>query len=147
MANDVSPGLPVGTELAYVELTADTTISGTAFGTGQTVVTLPAVSFPGNLRVCIEANFGRVFPGANQGRVVFNISDGGTDLGQLTLVETGSTAGAPRFTVFVHRFLTPAAGAHTYSIVCWTNGQNGTVGGGVGGAGAALPSYARIWKA
>jgi hypothetical protein len=144
MANDVSPGLLPGSEIAYVELTSDTAITGASFGAGQTVLTFPACVFSGSQRIYIEVCFGRVFPGANQGRIVFNLSDSGTDLGQFGLVEAGSTAGAPRIPFFNRRFFTPSAASHTYTIVCWTNGQNGSVGGGAGGAGAAMPSYGRI---
>lgn len=135
------------TQLAYVEFTASVTVSGSE-GSPTDVVSAGALTFDGATRACIEFYAPFVVAGGSANSlIVFNLWDGVTDLGQISLTQNPNASGQIGTPVFVQRFLTPSGASHTYKIRGWMFGANGTVFAGAGGVGVKMPGWVRITTA
>jgi hypothetical protein len=124
-------------ELAYGQVTSDTTITGASDGSETDVVSSGAVTYAAN-KVRIEFYSYAVIPAGGSAPVLCTLWDGSTQLGRMSW--TASTA-----VVDAVRYLTPSAGSHTYKIKCWRVTTNGTVSAGAGGSsGASPPAFIRV---
>ncbi len=132
-------GLQPGDQIDYVELTTDTVISATTKGSANTVITGNARSYDGATRVLIE--FWTPFAyNPNPQHIIATLWEDSTDLGRIGQV--GASIGA---CLHGMRFLTPAAGVHTYTIKSWVTGSTGTIYAAT--ASENLPAWYRITKA
>jgi len=134
-------------ELAYVEITANKSITAGAMAAGDLVVAAPALTFDGSTAIVIEFFTPAVVPAqVVAGTIQLFLSESpGTTLGTLAIV---SNPAAGQFYVPVHavRRLTPAAGSHSYVIGGFQQLGNGTVAAGAGAAGS-MPAFIRISRA
>ena len=127
-------------ELAYNQVTANTTISAVTEATANTIVTASALTFDGATIVVIEF-YCPATTGA--GDCVIELYDGASPIG--LMAERGSNVVMP---VHAAQRITPAAATKTYSIRGWSaGGGNATVIAGVGGVGAYVPAFVRISRA
>lgn len=134
----VHGGAP-GTELAYGEITANVSITGTTSAAATTVVSSGAVTYDGTA-VVIEFFTNDAVRGTSYVGLV--LYDGATELGILgyASLTTGQA-------VMVRRKLTPSAASHTYQIKAYVDAGAGTVRAGTGAAGANMPAFCRVTKA
>jgi hypothetical protein len=133
---------PPGTELDYVQITSPVSVTATTEGTANTVVTANSVTFDGSA-VIIEFFTNGVINGAN-GFTNLCLFQDGSSIGILGF--TGDSAGTDSQAVLIRRRMSPAAGAHTYSIRAFRQTANSTVAAGAGGAATNMPAYIRITK-
>src|SRR6266542_5785773 len=94
-------------DIAYVEFTANVSVTGTAF---VDIVSSGAITYAAT-PIVIEFYCFNITCGAS-GILEVDIRDGATDLGKLIDLNTNETIRAP----FSTRTLTPTAGSHTYTI-------------------------------
>jgi hypothetical protein len=131
---------PPGYEFDYVAITAGVTIV-----TATTVITGNAVTYDGATRVKVEF-FTYQLVAAAVGQATIDLYEGATHVAVLDFLEAASGASllAP---CFASTFITPSAGAHTYTIKGTSGSGTGTVGAGSGAAGNPVPAYYRVTKA
>ncbi len=130
-------------DIAYVEFTADVTITSTVEATPTDVVSAGAITFAATP---IEISFftsALETAAATSASVVVNLWDGATNLGRIGQITT-SAAAVSRAPMNVVTRLTPTAGSHTYKITAYQANGNGLVRGGTGGSGNYRPGYIRI---
>lgn len=129
-------------EVAYVQFTADVTISGTS-GAQTDVVSSGAITYAARPTL-IEFYCGQVATAPLIGEVIVaELWDDATDLGILGTVQ--STANAVTIApMYIARRLTPTAASHTYKVKAWRSGVNGTMHAGSGGAVTDLPGFIRV---
>ena len=127
------------TELDYVERATDLSVTATSAATASAFITGNAVTYGGATRVKVE--FWAAGADASSGQYcIFQLYDGSTDLATLGEIDAaGSYLIVPVYTV---RFLTPSAGAHTYSIRAWKSGGTANI---YGQGGSTSPAFAPAW--
>jgi len=141
---------PAG-ELAYVEYTGGAiTVTPSTDATGQTILTLPAITSDGATPVIVEFYCPRATPASVAGAlVVVSLWEGATQIGRIAV------AGSPAANVTIvpihgrYRF-TPAAGTHTYTFKAHQGGGNATLQGDAGGTVAGsnhVPIHGRVQQA
>jgi hypothetical protein len=136
---------PATRELAYNQVTANTTITNTTLGVAQLVV-------PGTARtydaapIIAEINSPNVLtPAVASGAIHLVLTDGSAPIAELVQLAATSQISAP---VHARLRLTPTAGSHTYQVFAWVSPSGtGVVGAGAGTAGAWAPTYLRISRA
>src|SRR6266540_1982726 len=122
--------------LAYVEFTADVSVTGTSF---VDIVSSGAITYPAT-PILIEFYCTRVTAGASAS-VVLSLRDGATDLGRVSAVNATTSANP----FYITRTLTPTAGSHTYTLSAKNlSAQTSTVFAGTGGVDTNMPGYVRI---
>jgi hypothetical protein len=127
--------------VAYVEATATVSNTTATEAAPLFVLSSGAVTY-GGFPVMIEVFAPRMFG------VGANLFDDTTNLGRLT----HAAAGMSVLGWSARRYLTPAAGSHTYRIGTWQTGgtSNGidAGAGGVdgGGVGLLMPAYIAVWE-
>lgn len=136
---------PPGYAYTYDELTsAIGSISGTTVGTATTVKVSSSFTFDGSA-VWVEFYSPLVTNSADGPNTIFELFQDSTDLGQLGYSEAAFAAAGSAF--FGKRKVTPAAGAHTFTIKAFVSASTSTVQAGVGGVGALVPAYILVTKA
>lgn len=141
------------TQFDYVEITANVTVTATADGNGggTAVIDGNAVSYDGLTRISVVFYAPRITmnPATAAHSVYANLYDGTTDLGRLCRVQGDVVGVVEGVSVYGERFLTPAAGSHTYHIRTWKDaaGDTAAIEAGAGGASTPMPAYMRITKA
>lgn len=145
----VAWALPSGHPFDYAEITSDASITATAEGSADNVVSGNSVTYDGSTVVVIEFFSPRVIPATGTvGRgVFFVLYDGASSIGLFGAVRTPATGTAHNAPVRLARRLTPSAAAHTYHIKAFVDAGTGTVTANTGGSGAYMPAYIRITKA
>jgi hypothetical protein len=126
-------------EVAYVEFTAPVTLTNATHTelAPADIVSSGAITYVAN-PILVEFYAPNYVPGGNG---AINLWDGTTDLGRLIDNVAASPAG-----IYLPRRLTPTAASHTYKIVGWANGGNGSVVAGAGGVGVEMPGFIRIMQ-
>jgi hypothetical protein len=124
-------------DLAYVEFTADVSVTGTSM---VDIVSSGAITYAATPIViefsCIRATSG------GTGNLEIHLRDGATDLGMFAQV---STVVVQAHGLHVARKLTPSAASHTYVISGKNSAaQTSTIVAGAGGAGNNMPGYIRV---
>lgn len=135
----VAWALPPGYEFDYAQKTSNTTVTATAAGTADTIITGNAVSYDGSTAVVITFCCTFVSPPAGQD-ITIGIFESTTEVGRiayLTAAGFSQVHGSLR--------LTPSNASHTYLIKAWVSSGSATVGGGASGA-ASTPAFMRITK-
>lgn len=126
--------------LAYVEITANVTISGTSSATANTIMTLPGFTADGTSSYILEVYGPALTNGAAGNLVIERWLDG---VAEAILANPVSGIGSiPLF--YRSPPLVPAAGARVYSIRGWRATANGTFTCGTGTAGAFEKAWARV---
>jgi hypothetical protein len=139
--------LPSGFEFGYDQITSIVTVSSTSEAAGTTVIAAAAHSFDG---APVKAEFysASILNGAS-GQTIVNLWEGAppgtTNLGLIVNTQSGD-AGAVSAAMMGELRFTPSAGSHTYSVIAWRAGSNGTINAGVGGATTHVPAYIRFTK-
>jgi hypothetical protein len=131
-------------DLAYVEYTANVSITATTEGTAQQIVTAPAITYAAT-PIMVEFYSPGISPDAGiVGRtLILVLEDGTTPLGQIAAVSTPGT-GAGIYPTYVVRKLTPTAASHTYNVRGYVSAGTGTVRAGTGGAGNYIQGFIRV---
>jgi len=141
-------GSSTGVQLDYVQITSNVSITATTDATAQAVITGNAVTYSGSQRIKIE--FECVgFQVPITGEIILNLYDGAADQGRLIVGSNPGTAGTNQDISggYAAQFVTPTAGAHTYSIRAWKIVGTPLVYAGAGGAATILPAWYRITTA
>jgi hypothetical protein len=134
------------TELSYVEFTSSVSISATAEGSANTVVTAASLTVDGSTLICVEFYCPNVvLAPAASAQLIVVLYQGSSSIGRLAqLITEGSASGGP--SVFARRYFTPSAGTYTWSVRAWEFNGTATVSAGAGGSGNPFPGYIRITK-
>lgn len=134
-----------GTELTYVEFTANVGCGATTSAGATTIVTAAAVAGDGATKVLIEF-FAPTYSASSTGvQGHIGLYEDGTSIGELWVQTAGLSAGASVEAIYVARRMTPSAASHTYSIRAYTPpGGTFTVQAGAGGAATLFPGFIRI---
>jgi hypothetical protein len=129
-------------EINYTEFTSSVSVTSTNSASPTDVVSSGAITYA-NVPHLVEFFSPQV--AAETAKVVsVMLWDASTDLGILGAV--GNAASNTAASVFLGRRLTPTAASHTYRIRAYVSaGTISVISGGVGGTGAAMPGYIRIW--
>lgn len=135
-------GLGPGSELDYVQITSNVSVTATTEGTANAVVTGNAVVYDGFTTILIDAYIALANPSGSSS-LVFILTDGGSAIGELGTINTSAGIYMP---LQMSRRLTPTAASHTYGVEAYTGAGTATVFAGAGGAGAKLPCFIRITK-
>jgi hypothetical protein len=138
-----SPGGGV-TVLSYVPFTSSVAVTGTSEAAPTTVVTAGAITATGTTLICVEFYAPWVDVGTTAGDFCFiGLRQDGASIGHLALFGGGASGVDYPVPVSVRRYLTPAAGSHTYVIAAW-RGTTAQITAGPGGASSDMPGYIRI---
>ena len=133
--------LSIGT-LDYVEYTSNVTPTATTEATADTIVTANSITIT-NETIEIEYHSPQVRPEAtSDATITFTLYDNGSSIGFYGSYSVISAV--PYFAPLLKRRLTPAAGAHVYSIRAFVGTGTGLVVGGAGGSGNKMPGYIKI---
>jgi hypothetical protein len=122
-------------EIAYVEFTADVSVTGVAEASPTDVVSSGAITYAA-LPIIIEFR-AILYDNVSQAGSL-SLWDGATDLGRITQSQASVLIRAP---VFTSDRLTPTAASHTYKVRMW---GTATVYAGAGGVGTKRPGFIRI---
>jgi hypothetical protein len=139
--NELANDLSFLAQVAYVEFTANVTLSATAVGSANQIVSAGAITYEA-VPHYIEFGCGRITAAAGATNLI--LRDGTTVLGTLAQLAASSTNHP------VHRAvqLTPTAASHTYNVAGWVASGSGTVLAGTGGAAGDqttyLPGFIRV---
>lgn len=137
---------PPGYEYDYVAKTSSTSVTATAAGSADTVVTGASVAYDGSTRVKVEFYSTFVTPTASGGSdITIGLFESTTEIGRLVYQTTAANL-AQYNAAYGVIFLTPTNASHTYIVKAWVSSGTGTVGAGAAGA-AASPTFMRITKA
>lgn len=147
--HDVSPGMSVGAEIGYDQITANVSITGTTSASPTTVITSSSYYFDGTLVVCQFFSPDVRSPSAaaaNQTQI--GLYESGSIICDIAVVKTPAAALLEVPVSSEIRF-TPSAGFHTYVIAAWVTNTTGTplVAAGNGSAGSFPPAFLRFTKA
>lgn len=124
-------------EVAYAEVTANTTVTATTAGTANTVVTAGAIT--GDAAAPVIVTFGAHKATIGTSAIYFELYDGASTYARIGEKLSGTSP------VLVQYRFTPSAASHTYSVRAWVDAGTGTVfAGGGGGSGNATPAFIRI---
>jgi len=136
-----------GTELNYVEFTANVSVSATTEGTANTVVTGSSITLDGNTTVVVEFFSSQSRPtGTAAAQLIFVLFDGATVLGTFGVQNSPAANNAYEPVLLSRRIATPSAGAHQYIVKAYVTSGTGLVVGGAGGTGVNLPGYIRVTR-
>lgn len=130
--------------VAYVEFTADVSVTATSVGTANQIVSAGAITYEASPHL-IEFYCPRATNAAVVNHLI--LRDGTTVLG--TLLSNAASANVAG--VYARRDLTPTAASHTYNIASW-NAAAGTwtyqalTGGATGDASTFLPGFIRVTR-
>lgn len=129
--------------VAYVEFTADVSITATTVGTANQIVSAGALTFE-NVPHLIEFHCPYYAAPAQQTLVI--LRDSTTVLG--TLTRPGSSQSG---IINTPRYLTPTAASHTYNVAAWLGGAGtGTMNAGTGGTAGDgttdMPGYIAVYR-
>lgn len=133
-------------EIAYSQITANVTISGAAGAPTDLGLSLGAVTYDGS-PIYIEAFTSAIATAAVASSfIVVRLYDGATYLCDIATLQAVG-ASAVEVPVYVKIKVTPSAGSHTYKLMAYQSGGNGTLlaNTGTGGA-AAAPAFIRASK-
>jgi len=134
--------IQAGPRLAYVSATAAVGLTATAEASAVVVITAPSVTVPSGATILLEFYAAQVAPPSPAGSYsILQFWDGATSLGHAALVQNpggGSGMGLP---VLLRRFVTPSAGAHTFSVRGFVSTGSGSVNMGPGTSGQYGPGY------
>lgn len=122
----------------YVTSSTVLNVSATSDATAETFINGNSVSYDGSTLIRVEFFCPVV---ASSQVIVSNLYDGSTDLGRVSQCN-GITA-----YLYGSQFLTPSAGAHTFSWRVWRGTGTGSLNPGAGGAGTTMRAWMRITKA
>lgn len=130
--------------VAYVEFTADVSVTATTVGTANQIVSAGAITYE-NVPHEIVFHCGSANPGSADCNVI--LRDSTTVLGTMTRL----TAGGVDFPVYVARVLTPSAASHTYNVAAWnvsaaTAVFNAGTGGAAGDSTTDLPGFISVTR-
>lgn len=132
-------------DLDYAQITTAATSTATSAATAATVITSNSVTYDGTA-VWLEVFCPFVTASTASTNVVFDVWDGGTDLGQIGQGLTGA-AGGSGFPFSAKRRYTPSAGAHTFTVRIWLGASaTATFNAGAGTIGTFAPAYLRVTK-
>ena len=136
-----------GTELDYVQATADVTISGTTEGTANTLLTGTSQAYAA-VATLIEVFIPRLDLQANAGGnlVIILLYDGATLIGRLGVMSFPTNAAWITSFHGAYR-LTPTAATHQYIVKATRSNANVVAELGTGGTGDQLPAFLRITTA
>ena len=139
------PPIVTGDELAYAEKTTPTVITSRAAATPTTIVDAPSITCDGTTPVIVEGFIPQAKSSTVAGTNIFYPSlwdsVGPTELGEGGgHVDLAWLVGP----LVVRRRVTPAAGAHVFSLKAYSTLQNVDAQGGVGGTGIFVPAYIRV---
>ena len=131
-------------EVAYVEYTADVSVTATTVGTANQIVSAGAITYE-NVPHMIEFYCPSFGFAANSCNII--LRDSTTVLG--TIARTG--ASGENDSLVAWRRLTPSAASHTYNIAAWLGGAgtatfNAGTGGTAGDSTTDLPGFIRIFR-
>lgn len=143
----VTGGTAVGSELAYVEFTADVSISATTEETANQIVSAGALVFDGSTRAKIEWWAPQVVTVSSVNTQVYLYDVTPSSTASIGLISRFLDDSASRSQPYGVRLMTPAAGTHTYSVRGTTGSGAATIGAGTGGAGVSLPGWIRVTTA
>jgi len=129
-------------ELAYAQIVANVSLTGSGQGNATTIVTAPAVTFDGATPVYVDF-FAPLFEATVVAVLV--LFEDGVALGNIAELKP-SAASNIQVPAYVRRKITPTAAAHTYSIRGYVGGGTAQIAAGNGGAGF-LPAFIRIERA
>lgn len=134
-----------GAERVYTEFTGTVSVTATVEASADVIVTAAALAADGTSAYLIEFWSQGVRPdNAGAGRfIILWLFEDGTSIGNLgTLVVPAAQNDTKP--VLACRRRVPAAGSRTYSIRATVSAGTGSVAGGAGGAGTAMPGFIRI---
>ena len=142
--NDVANNLNYLAEVAYVEFTADVSITATTVGTANQVVSSGAITYEAVPHL-IEFYCARYTGPAQATNMI--LRDGTTVIGTINNVQASMNASP--FYLAIRR--TPTAASHTYNLAAWLAGAGtGTFRAGTGGAAGDsttfMPGYVRVTR-
>lgn len=133
----------VGTLVAYAEVTASVTVSGTNEATATLAVTAPSFVADGTSTYWIDFYCPQILA-ANSDFIIVVIYADGAFLHRLCVwAEVTNVSGSD----FGRRRVTPSAGAHVYDIRAFRGATNGTLSFGTGASGVLVPGFIAITKA
>lgn len=134
-------------ELAYVERTTSVAIAATTEATATVVLTAPALTLDGATAILIEFFTPEAPQNTTAQEMWFVLYGDGAAIGVLGHMKFPYAA-TP---FFGKRRITPAAGAHTYSVRAYRasagSGGSPAINAGAGGVGQLVASYLRIARA
>lgn len=142
--NELANDLSFLAEVAYVEFTADVSVTATTVGTANQIVSAGAITYEAVPHI-ITFYCARVTNAAVVNHLI--LRDGTTVLGTLQSNAASSNVGG----IFVPRRLTPTAASHTYNVASW-NAAAGTwtyqagTGGAAGDTTTFFPGFIRIHR-
>lgn len=128
-------GSSAGTELAYAEVTATVSVTGTTSGSPTDIVSSGAVTYAAT-KIRIEWFFPEVYVQGTGNGGYFGLYDGSTYITKVSAFTCPATTPAMILPASGVRYLTPSAGSHTYRLRGWKDGGtfdlycgNGTTSG------------------
>lgn len=142
--NDLANNFAFLTQIAYVEFTADVSVTATTVGTANQIVSAGAATYEA-VPHYIEFFSPRWTAGVAAANLI--LRDGTTVLGTLSQFVASQNHPDP----YVLRVVTPTAASHTYNVAAWNaSAATGTMRAGTGGvAGDAttfMPGFIRITR-
>ena len=140
------PRAQLGSEIFYGEVTSVQNSTAGSSALAVQVIAGSAISYDGS-PVIVEFFCPSTVHSVANGRALFNLYDGGTDMGYLANIICSPIAGDGADFAYAKRRLTPL-GLHTYNIRLWTPAGGMTyMIAGSGGSGSYLPAFLRIERA
>ena len=131
---------PVGTELAYGEITANVTTTATTSATATLIVSSGAVTYDGT---AVWVEFFSPAVGRGTTFIGLVLYDGAAELGRFGFAYGATDTEQP---FLARRKLTPSAGSHTYQVNAYVDAGTGTVTANTGALGQRMPAYCRVVK-
>lgn len=145
--HEVSATNDPGSQLDYVEFTANVACTAITAAAANTIVTGSSISFNGATPVLIQFFAQSWDCSVTANNCHIELYEDGVDIGRI-FVSRDAIASGRMLPIFAVRRMTPAAGVRTYSIRGWISSSGTfTVYGGVGGAAVDMPGYIRIERA
>jgi hypothetical protein len=142
----ISGGGGGGTELDYVEITSNVSVTG-GVGAQVPVITGSSLSYDGSTRIRIEFYAPVIEAAASVNAfVACELWDGSTDLCEIVGSNNPASSAVIDLPCYAVRYLTPTAATHQYIIKAFrqTGGSNGLVAAGNGSGGNFAPAFLRI---
>jgi hypothetical protein len=136
-----------GVELDYVQKTTNTSVTATATGSADTVITGSSVAYDGTTIVMIEFYCPSVAPQQTADAICsILLFEDSTFLGYLAQIRTPSGSNAFLAQVHAAKRHTPSNASHAYTIKAITTSGTSTVSAGAGSGGTNMPAFIRITK-
>jgi hypothetical protein len=135
----------VSDELAYAQITANVSITGTSLASANAIVSSGTVTFDGKPIVAEFFTPAAIIPaGLTLSCVLF---DAGSAVATWAII-ANSTTGTAETPVFARLRFTPTAGSHNYLAEAYLSATGtGTILAGTGTGGATAPSHIRLMRA